>query len=205
MAKLPSAEEIEASRKAFEPYTAALGRVAHSWNHLQSAISDLFCTVAGLDDSMGKAIWNALRHDKSQRDMLDAALNVAASCEEWIGKFPKAKTDIVWLLEKTTALSSRRDVAVHAPCTSGRSEDGLSFEIQPFIFTGNRLAEKLRGKDILQEFAWYEETANALRKFCWTMDTALESARRPWPDRPLMPSLQQAPARKAPRPQSAPK
>jgi hypothetical protein len=78
MAKIPSQETIEATENFLDPYFMALGRVAHSWNHLHEELGKLFCAVSGLELGSGMAIWHALKSDRSQREILIASLNQRA-------------------------------------------------------------------------------------------------------------------------------
>jgi hypothetical protein len=90
MAKLPSTEEIDAATTAFEPYFKAVGRVVHAWNHLQEEFGSLFCDIAGLDHSMGFAIWQSVAHDRGQRTMLEAALDMKDKDDDWHEKIPQS-------------------------------------------------------------------------------------------------------------------
>ncbi|MFN3350805.1 hypothetical protein [Pseudorhodoplanes sp.] len=195
MAKLPNKKENEKSQKALEAYHLALGKVAHAWNHMQENLGVLFCEISGLADMMGMGIWHALKSDRTQRDLLEAALKTRASDEGFGQTFPKAKVDIEWLLKKVNALADSRNSAVHAPIFALPSEDGGS-EILPFTLLQNPNAEKLSEKDILAEFEWYEGYFTALRKFAASMAVALAHERLgfvlgPWPERPLLPTVRQ--------------
>jgi hypothetical protein len=194
MPRLPTKEEIERADKALEPYKLALGKVAHQWNHMQEQLGLLFCEVSGLDASTGMSIWHALKSDRSQRDLLEAA-NVAASATEyWITNLPKAKDDIEWLLSKVNALADKRNNAIHAPIFA---PIGAEPEIKPLTFFGNPNAKKLVGKDIFREFQWYENYFNAVTRFAASITMALGSHQNPvgspmsWPDRPDLPTVGQ--------------
>lgn len=187
MAKLPTREEIEAAEKALKPYHLALGEVAHAWNHMQEQLGRLFCLVSGLDDSMGMRIWHVLKSDRSQRDLLEAATTAAARDDAWRKNFPKAKDDIDWLLKKVNAIADGRNSAVHAPMSAMM---GGEAEITPLTWWGNPNAAKLRGKDILAEFEWYEKSADAIKTYAGEIRLALMRGQRtPWPGRPLLPTV----------------
>ncbi len=193
MARAPTKKESEVGSKALEPYLLALGKVAHSWNHMQEQLGILFCRVAGLDDIMGMAIWHALRSDRSQRDLLQAAIDATEYFSDWTLDFPKAREDISWTLKKVNALGDGRNSAIHAPVLNfTRGVAGL----RPFIFTGNPNAEKLQGKDILAEFEWYEAYFTVIMRYAIDIERALLRRRAPdeprsWPDRPLLPTVKQ--------------
>lgn len=186
MAKLPSTNDVEIATAVFKPYFDAVGRVVHTWNNLQEQLAVLFCRVTGMSNEIGIAVWHSTNNDRAQREMLRAA--VTATDEEWSERYPKAKKDIGWLLAEADKLAMRRNNVVHAPCYVGlRSKSEL--EIVPLAMSGNPRAKALHGKDILTEFAWYEETAEKLRGFARWTDAALSLENFEWPVKPSMPVL----------------
>jgi hypothetical protein len=189
MVRLPSQEEIEAANKALQPYFLALGKVAHSWNHLHEELGKVYCAVTGLELSIGMAVWHSLKSDRSQRDILEGAITAAAEAEEWQEGHPGALDGVTHLVNETNKLANDRNNAIHAPCDA--LPNGIDFEIMPITFFRNEKAAKLRGKDILKEFTWYERRANTLRKHARDVRLALD-AQLPWPDKPRMPALGEA-------------
>jgi hypothetical protein len=196
MAKVPTLPPDNVLIATWEPYITALGKVAHAWNHLQEELGKLFCEITELSYAMGTAVWHSSKSDRAQRDMLEAALFVRASDEEWAENFPKAVDDIRWLLHRTNGVADQRNDAIHAPCSLGI--DGHELEIMPIVFFGNPRAKKLRGKDIMSEFAWYEKSADTLKAFTREIESALMEPRAPypWPEKPQMPTLEQFRRRK---------
>lgn len=186
MPLLPTKEEIEATNEILKPYFLALGRVAHSWNHLHEELGKVFCALTGLDLSIGMAIWHSLKSDRSQRDILEGALNSAACSSEWTERFPSAKKGVLYLLNEINNLADRRNNAIHAPCTIIPGD----IEIVPLTFFGNERARRLHGKDILEEFTWYEKSADALKAHATNVRFALDSGGT-WPEKPQMPALLQ--------------
>ena len=204
MAKGPVLPPDSVLNETWAPYIVSLGNVAHAWNHLQEEIGKLFCLVSDLSNSMGMSIWHSSRSDRAQRDMLRGALSARISDEEWAEKYPKAVDDIRWLLIKANVVADQRNDAIHAPCSLGI--DGDELEITPIVFFGNPRAGKLRGKDILNEFAWYEKCADTLKVFTREIESALIEPRAfPWPDRPRLPILEPSRRHKVRRPQSGAK
>jgi hypothetical protein len=200
MVKFPSSAIIAEANKVLEPYFLALGKVAHAWNLMHEELAQMFCYVARMDNSMGLSIWHALRSDKSQRDLLEHATQAAARDEDWAEDFPKAATDIKWLLSEVQKLSDKRNDAIHAPCHVALGEG--EFEIQPVTFFRNPRAKKLYKKDILTEFEWYEASATALRRYAHQISAALLlHDKTAWPERPLLPTLGQEGNRTQQRPQ----
>jgi hypothetical protein len=177
-----------AIKEKMEPYVAALGRVAHSWNRLQEDLGQLFATVTGLMDGCGLAIWHSTPNDRAQRDMLRAAIEFSTH-PRLTTVLPKAKDDIKWLLKKANAVADKRNTAIHAPMTV--TIDKSEIVLFPIVFHGNPRAKKLVGKDILAEFEWYEKSADTLILFARNVRAAIENDDAPWPNRPQMPILQQ--------------
>jgi hypothetical protein len=71
---------------------------------------------------------------------------MAASDTDWVSKHPRALEDIKWLINKANDVAGGRNIAVHAPRSVGLG-DGR-YEIMPMASFGNRLANKLVGKQI---------------------------------------------------------
>ncbi len=186
MVKLP-AEEVDAITAALEPYFSLLGRVAHSWNHLHEELGKLFCSVSGLELHHGMAIWHKLKSDRSQRDILKGAISARAQEEDWIKHRPNVEEAIVDLLNEVNTLADRRNNAIHAPCSVAIHGNSKDFEIMPVTFFGNDKAKRLFGKDILEEFRWYERSANALKAYTTSCRLAVD-AQLIQPQKPLMPT-----------------
>jgi hypothetical protein len=47
---------VEETKKAFEAYVAAVGKVAHAWNYLHEQLGILFVAVSGLERNVGLSI-----------------------------------------------------------------------------------------------------------------------------------------------------
>jgi hypothetical protein len=186
MARLPSGEEIRVANETLQPYFTALGRVAHAWNHLHEELGKVFCALSELDLSLGMTIWHSLKSDRSQREVLEGVLRRRGQSEEWSGEHPEASDGIRYLMKQVDKLAGRRNDAIHAPCAVIPGD----FEIKPLTFFGNERAKSLRGKDILREFAWYEKSADVLRKYASDIRFALD-ARTAWPAKPQLPTIGQ--------------
>jgi len=186
MAKLPSEDDFRAANEILRPYFTALGKVAHTWNHLHEELGKVFCAVTNADLSLGMAIWHSLKSDRSQRDILEGALISAARSEDWNNEHPGTKEGVLDLLKEVNKLAGRRNDAIHAPCDV---IPGGDFQIVPITFFGNDKAARLRGKDILKEFEWYQKTANALRRYAWEIRLALDSRQTTWPKKPKLPTV----------------
>jgi hypothetical protein len=169
----------------FEAYVAAVGKVAHEWNHLHEQLGMLFAILSGVKREVALAIWYSVKSDRAQRDMLRAAVN-ATNPERSI-KLPKAPDSLKWLLDRADEVAEARNNAVHAPCSlylgGSVSEMGASFR------NGNPRAKNLVGKDLLVEFAWCEAYATTLSRFTPILAMAIVFPDRfEWPERPKIPS-----------------
>ncbi|MGX1199324.1 hypothetical protein [Parvibaculum sp. MBR-TMA-1.3b-4.2] len=185
MVKIPQflKEEIEAT---YNEYVNALGRVAHSWNNLQEQLAFLFACVTGMDNSVAYAIWYSTNNDRAQREMLRAAVN--AKSEYW--EHPEYVGEgLTWLINKANSLADQRNDAIHAPCSMAAGYDGL--EIAPFYFYGNPRAMKLKDKDVVRHFKWYEAYADTLSEYAKEVSIFMDGRPGSWPEKPTMPSLGQ--------------
>ncbi|HWX76078.1 MAG TPA: hypothetical protein VNY32_01305 [Candidatus Acidoferrales bacterium] len=144
-ATLPLDEQLE---DAFAPYITAAGQVVHHWNQLQERLGKLFAAVTG-KGKVALAIWYAPLSDRTQRDMLTAAIK-QTSDDEWNRYSSTAKADILALVSEADSIADRRNDAIHAPVSLAINKRKLV--VIPIYFHGNRRALKLRDKDIITEF-----------------------------------------------------
>jgi hypothetical protein len=106
---------FEETKKAFDAYVAAVGKVAYAWNYLHEELGKLFVVVSGAEREVALSIWYSVRNDGAQREMLRAAVNATNS--ERSERLPKAPDDLKWLLDRANDLADARNNAVHAPCS----------------------------------------------------------------------------------------
>jgi hypothetical protein len=193
MARFPTKEEVSAYSHTLDAYCKALGKVAHAWNHMQEGLGQLFCDVAGLERSIGMTIWHSLKSDLAQRQMLEAMVAHRAGDDDWAKHHPKAEKAITNLINDINSFSSKRNAAVHAPCNPVLGGDDL--EIVAVTFFGNPNAKKLsdavvlKEQQILDQFEWFERTAETYRRYIRDLVYALSEPRVPWPDKPRMPTF----------------
>jgi len=178
----------EETKIAFEAYTAALGKVAYSWNFLLERLVRLFVVVSGMDRNIAHAIWYSSDSDRTQQLMLKAAIE--ASAENRWPRHPKAKDDLKYLITEAMNLGDSRNNAVHAPCilTTMETAGGQETDMVASIFSGHRRAKNLAGKQILVEFDWCERWAEELSHASEMMVRALTLDNYPWPGRPQKPA-----------------
>ena len=179
---LPTDEEFHA---AFVIYAAAVGKVAHSWNFLHERLGGLFADVTGMDRNIALAIWYSTESDRSQDNMLKAAI-AASPDDRWLPRLPNAKAELLWMIERVINLAEARNNAIHAPCSF--VIDSGSHQMAASIFSGHKRAKNLLGKKLLEEFEWCERRAEALSRFADRASTALRFERYPWPERPALPT-----------------
>jgi hypothetical protein len=106
---------FEETRKAFDAYVAAVGKVAYEWNALHEQLGILFVAVSGAERKVALAKWYSVRSDRDQRAMLRNAVNTTNS--ERSKTLPEAPDDLIWLLDHAHDLAEDRNNAVHAPCS----------------------------------------------------------------------------------------
>jgi|SRR5271166_4463830 len=184
----------EAVDAAFGEYYLAVGGVVRAWNTLHEYLGQLFVTVSGatwVEPWVALAIWYSVKSDRTQRDMLRAAVN--ANPGRW-EKLPKALADLEWLFKCADELADARNNAIHTPCSIyiGGSDPP---EMGPAYFAGENprvkklWAKKLRGKQLLAEFDWCDRYAWTLIGFIQKLEPAIRLRDgRPWPDRPRKPT-----------------
>jgi hypothetical protein len=106
---------FEETKKAFDAYVAAVGKVAHAWNYLHERLGVLFVAVTGMERNVALSIWYSVKSDHAQREMLKAAIDATNS--ERSKRMPNAPDDLKWLLDRADELAEARNNAVHAPCS----------------------------------------------------------------------------------------
>lgn len=177
--------------KTFRPYVSAIGQVVLAWNDLHEFLGYLFATVMG-DEAFDRAqsVWYSAPSDRIAREMLKAAIE--KNEPDFIETFPNAVSDIVWLINQSTALEDTRNSIVHTPLWRvglARSEGPW---IKPVHIHGHKRALKMSLKpDLLSEFNWCRDTALVLRDYAIKLEAALhphQVRRAPWPNRPSLPN-----------------
>jgi hypothetical protein len=173
---------FEETKKAFEAYVAAVGKVAYAWNSLHEQLGILFVAVSGLEREVALANWYSVWSDRAQRAMLRAKVNATKS-ERSKRLLEALDDDLIWLLDCADDLADDRNNAVHAPCSLYVSGSGS--ELGAAFFNGHPRARKLMGKELLVEFAWCEAFAETLNRFTEMLAVAIAFPDRfPWPQRP---------------------
>jgi hypothetical protein len=159
------------------------------------------------------AVWHALKVDRAQRDILEAAAREARIIREYeteIGK--KLLAEIVWINGQANTIEDKRNDALHSPLW------GSGNQVAPLSGLGHKRARKLveagTKRGLLVEFRWCRDATLALTDYIRDINDCLSgSARRPWPERPSPPSRgqtrktsphrQKSQAKPAPLPQTS--
>ncbi|HEY2533549.1 MAG TPA: hypothetical protein VGJ20_37410 [Xanthobacteraceae bacterium] len=186
-------ESVSYSHPVFRPYTEALGQVALAWNGFHSAMALLFCTVMGGGiANQHLAVWHALKNDRAQRDIPQAAAKESFGFESDIGR--KVFEEIRWLNGQATRIEDARDDALHSPLF-GYARDGRDPPVVPMTGLGHIRAQKLLEADVkrglLTEFRWCRDAALVLTDYIRDIDELLSFdplRLYSWPDRPALPN-----------------
>jgi hypothetical protein len=190
------APSIPYTHEAFRPYVTALGQLTLAWNDLHETLAILFCSVMGGGfANQFLAVWHALKSDRSQRDILSAA--VSAGLVQ--GGPPQLLDDVTWICKQADALEDTRNTALHSPLWGSQWQSET--RIQPLLGLGHVRAGRLAGKNLLVEFRWCRDAATVLRNFAMEIDVAL-SRGSAWPIRPTLPNRGHGQARPRQRPQA---
>ena len=104
---------FEETKKVFDAYVAAVGKVAFAWNSLHERLGVLFVAVTGMERNVALSIWYSVQSDRAQREMLKAA--VYATNSQRSEKLPKAPDDLKWLLDRAEEAATRRLAASMPP------------------------------------------------------------------------------------------
>jgi len=171
------------SKPEFAPYAMALGQFAFAWNDLLHYMSTLFSVVTlerapQVGDAVNHVpthIWHAIKSDRSQRDMLLAAIQHSKLSVD-----NNLAEDGKWLCDRVASLEDRRNDILHSPFILVQSQ------VVPNTFWKNPRAQKLaKAENLLEEIRSAGNTAVGLADFSSRLVTSLLNSRTPWPERPI--------------------
>lgn len=99
---------------AIADYAKLVGEVTWASNALQNTLSRIFTQlIEPGSHTVGLAIWNSVKTDSAQRDMVKAAAQGRAALHQLGSK--GLKNRIIWLCDETSRISAFRNDAVHTP------------------------------------------------------------------------------------------
>jgi hypothetical protein len=169
-----------------DAHALAIGKIVMAWNEYHEIFGEIFAglfTKSHWETSL--AIWHCLDSDRTQRKLLRAAAETHLRWNE------KGLEELFWLLNKTDSLiAHQRNLGVHAPLMSITELDG-THKVQPLAMLGNRNAKQMVGKDILREYAHYEQQIKEMSSFAYALRFKLALGKHtddPWPERPRLSS-----------------
>jgi hypothetical protein len=171
----------------FRPCAAELGTLVYVWNGLQENLADLFWAVTEIKNGgIPFAIWHSTQNDRAQRSMLRAATE--ARFKNTLEKYqnPPACELIIWLLSETDKLSERRNNSIHSPFWFVTAPGPV--QMVPNDFQHNPRAQKLKGKELLNEFKLNRETAAILAEFTHRLTMSIRNPQIAWSDKPSLPN-----------------
>jgi hypothetical protein len=178
----------------YRPYALAIGQLSLAWNDLHESLGSLFCHITGIGDVEFKmmAAWQSLMADRAKRGMLKAAFRELSANE--IRLNPMATDEFTWLFKEIDRLEQMRNQAIHSPLRSFDHPIWRVFPetdrpegIAPDDLTGNRLAEELKGKNLLTHYRATRDDILALRDYADAIEEAWHFGgfkRKAWPRRP---------------------
>jgi hypothetical protein len=178
----------------FRPYVIALGQLSLAWNDLQESLGALFWTIMSPRPFEGMFVhreplfvWHAIKSDRSQRNMLQAAVNNLTI--DW--ERPLLVREINWLIDRANSLEDLRNDAIHSPLLFATGLGAITKSgIRPADYQFNPRAIKLAKRDdLLAEFRFCRDTAITLADYAHLIDLALiNSPTCSWPERPELPN-----------------
>lgn len=195
MTKNPTEGKVEIATSTLESHLA-LYKADEAWNHMRANLGLLFCRISGLDDRIGVGIWRSLKSDRIQDLLLEAAVTAASADGKFASECPKAKEDIIWLIERLNSLAGDRYRAIKAETV--RLASGGN-DIRPPLVRENQNRTEMRGEVVVSESDRYGASVSAIRDFAAAISTALACRHfnefgffGPWPDRPLLSHVSRA-------------
>jgi hypothetical protein len=182
--KPPTPAQRERARiRAFRPLAIELGWIVYEWNRLHEALGELLADLIDQNRTrIGFGVWYATTNERTQREMLRAAIKAVDSYAT-IPK-PQEHAEILWLLDELTKLAGRRNTAVHSPLVLITNLDAGQVEIVPHYFFGNPRATELRDKSLPEEFKWYRDHLSKLALFAQQLHYSLIFPEYTLPERP---------------------
>jgi hypothetical protein len=171
---------------SFNRHSKALGELALVWNDLHMTLSSIFWTVTRIPNGLiANAIWNSIKSDRAQRDMIDAIVSLDA-----IGQIVKGplRRELKWILKETSNLEEIRNNALHSPFL--KNHDG---SISSWHHLGNKRAKNIANKDVILEFTKFYDRAVALRDYAEAVRECIGREHIELPSRPVLPTQSKLP------------
>jgi hypothetical protein len=190
MAKSPGRVRVETFTGAhFRAHALLIGQSSLAWNALHEHLALIFWESIDHRTFAPIEVWQSSALDRAKRKMLEAILPYLM--DRWRER-PNLYDEMKWLLVEAEKLEDTRNTVIHAPL-SFTANEGAAFllpeniRVVPHDYFGNPRARKLSNKDLLSEYRWCRDTANALSLYCKSIRIALVFPQSAWPERPKLP------------------
>lgn len=184
-----TSEEIAAASNA---YALAVGNVTAAWNLLQEELAAILVAVTAINADIALSIWYSSDNDRTQRNMLRAAVLARRVDKHFRGDVPIID-DLLWLIDRANVIANERNNVTHTPIQLQlRGEAGPDFSASLIAYVhGHPRARGLYGRLLLAEFESCANKTNTLISFAKQLGYSLSDSEKPWPERPALPSPRQ--------------
>jgi hypothetical protein len=165
----------------FEKHATSIGHLVYASARLQWSLAHLFAALVGpSEQATPLAIWETLKSDGNQRNMLRAAANMVLADRSNILE------DVLWLLKNADKLATDRNDAVHTAFFFTTGDDGEIVPIPDPMSNPKRL-ERLEDKNLPKKFAMHRDNLTLLYRYADQLTDHLlldDDERPPYPERP---------------------
>jgi hypothetical protein len=165
-----------------DAHALAIGKIVMAWNEYHETLGEIYAEICGREKwSASLDDWHSDRNDAAQRSKLrKAALyNLEATAP--------ALEAISWIIDTTDQiLREQRNIGVHMPLMSFTDEAGLH-QILPLTIFGNPRALDMVGRDILKEYAHFEDQIRRMFSYAIAIKFNISPVRQgpeQWPHKP---------------------
>jgi hypothetical protein len=146
----------------------------------------LFCAVMGGGyANRFLAVWHAIKSDRTQRNVLIAAVKSDTNRPASDSRHNVLIAEIQWVCGQANTLEDLRNDALHS-ALFGPAEIEGKVSVIASTGLGHVRAKKLEGKDLLVEFRRFRDTADTLSNYVMAIDQALQNGQT-LPERPKLP------------------
>lgn len=182
--KPPTAEEHQ---RAEDQYTLLIGRVSLLWAKIHEDFASFYIyRFSETASNLTQIAWYSHRSDSAQRDLLKETLkrNDIRGAET----FPQAREDLIWTIDKISALSRVRNDAIHSAIVLKWGSAGGTIAPNPWSLDPR--TAKLENVDLMARLNACRADLEELLGFNRLMFTCCFNPElfSTWPTRPLMTS-----------------
>lgn len=178
---------LEQRQEAEDGYAIVVGRVSLLWAKIHEDFARFYIDRFTLDASkLAELAWYSHRSDSGQRELLKKTIE--RNDIRGGASFPMAKDDLVWSIDRISALSKIRNDAIHATVALIWGESGP--QIAPDPWSTDPRSEKLRNVDLLTRLKTCQKDLEELLGYNRLMFTCFFDPVNfsTWPSRPRLTS-----------------